>query len=158
MDFWHYYWPLEGVYQLEVAGLWNWSYDPSTNVLSEYLNFFSNSYPPLVHCSCYPCANDRIFSVCTAIRCIIHEGKSNQTLKQCDSNFEACSVLWTGPTAKEAVITSRACWNHAETKDQDICPFGPCIPKKLGEKVRSFKQNGTQYPAGKYDRLHFIYF
>ena len=72
-----------------------------------------------------------IISVCSAIRCVLNEDKSNQTVKQCDSNYKACSVLWTGPTAKEAVITSRACWNHAETRHLDNCPFGPCIPRKL---------------------------
>ncbi|XP_063694759.1 activin receptor type-2B-like isoform X2 [Bolinopsis microptera] len=71
------------------------------------------------------------FSVCSAIRCVVHEYKSNHTVKQCDSNYKACSVLWTGPTAKEAVLTSRACWNHAETRHLDNCPFGPCIPRKL---------------------------
>ncbi|KAL5257816.1 hypothetical protein ACHWQZ_G012674 [Mnemiopsis leidyi] len=75
------------------------------------------------------------FSVVGAIRCIEHEGVlNNQTVRQCDSNYQACSVVWSGATAKEAVITSRACWSISDTRQLDNfknCPFGPCIPQKL---------------------------
>jgi hypothetical protein len=76
------------------------------------------------------------FSVGGAIRCIHDiEEKNNQTVKQCNSNYRACSVLWTGPTAKEAEITSRACWNQADTYTYlNNCPFGPCVPHKIEVK------------------------
>lgn len=76
-----------------------------------------------------------IFSVGGAIRCIKQEGVlNNQTVEQCESNYQACSVVWSGATAKEAVITSRACWSNSDTRQLDNfknCPFGPCIPQKL---------------------------
>ena len=74
-----------------------------------------------------------ILSVSGAIKCIEENG-SDQTVDKCDNSYNACSVLWTGDSSAEAVITQRACWIDADT--DIICNVGPCVPKKLKVNIK----------------------
>lgn len=70
-----------------------------------------------------------MFSVTSAITCMHQNESDEEVKKECSSKKHACSVLWTGPTAKEAVITSKACWSDYST--YQTCSFGPCTPQEL---------------------------